>query len=117
MTFCGINDIYFKGSLGDWHKLQKKLNELHKYDVDGDLIKYIEALNNILDNFIMTYQGQVDVNWWNQMMVPHYPGSGADKIDGWILHFFGIYKKIDFEQIPQTLIEVPIKLINELNNT
>lgn len=47
-------------------------------------------------------------------MNPEYPSSGEGSVDGWILHFFGIYKRIDFSEIPDTVISVPIKLINEV---
>lgn len=39
---CGLSNIYFEGTLEDWLKIHKKLNNLRKYDVDGVLKKYIE---------------------------------------------------------------------------
>ena len=41
--------------------------------------------------------------------------GGKDElyVEGWILHFFGLYSKCDITDIPLMPIEVPIKLINE----
>ena len=45
--------------------------------------------------------------------------GGKDElyVEGWILHFFGIYQSCDITDIPHFAIEVPIKLINEWTNT
>lgn len=85
---------------------------LEKYDVDGVLKTYVKNVGVIISKFIDTYKGEPDVEWWNKIMVPYFPGSGTDYIDGWILHFFGIYECVDFGQLPKTSISVPIKLIN-----
>lgn len=114
MTMCGISKVYFDGTLEDWQKIREKLNCLSKYDVDGKLAKYIKHVDKIIEEFISTYQGKVNAEWWNQIISPNYPGSGESKVDGWILHFYGIYHRIPFGDIPETFIEVPIKLINEL---
>ena len=42
-------------------------------------------------------------------------GSGGDSdtyVEGWILHFFGIYDKVEVGDIPSTATKVPIKLVN-----
>ena len=112
MGDCGISNIYFDGKLEDWTSIKRKLDGLTKYDVDGELAKYVKHVGVIIDQFIDAYQGKVDLEWWNQIMVPHFPGSGTDYVDGWILNFFGIYGQVDFGAIPKTSITVPIKLIN-----
>lgn len=45
---CGISNVYFGGIREDWTKLINKLNFLNKYDVDGDLTKYITNVRVIL---------------------------------------------------------------------
>ena len=40
-------------------------------------------------------------------------GRGELYVEGWILHFFGIYEKCDITEIPHFAIDVPIKLINQ----
>lgn len=91
MTFCGISKVYFDGTLEDWKKLQNKLNLLQKFDVDGVLKKYIRFVDKIITEFIHTYEGKVNVEWWNRVISPNFPMSGTSTVDGWILHFFGIY--------------------------
>ncbi len=48
MTKCGIQNVHFGGTLGDWEKILKKTNELKDYDVDGKLKEYIKNVSLIL---------------------------------------------------------------------
>lgn len=65
---CGLNNIYFAGTRDDWVKVQQKLNYLTKYDVDGALKKYISHVDEILKNFIETYDEKPNTKWWNTIM-------------------------------------------------
>lgn len=38
------------------------------------------------------------------------------EVEGWILHFFGIYERHTFMGFPEFTIKVPIKLINTITN-
>lgn len=77
---CGINNVYFAGTREDWLKVQEKLNNLNKYDVNGELKKYVTHVGAILKKFIETYDGKPDVNWWNTIMTSEKRrvGSGGD---------------------------------------
>ena len=97
MTLCGINNVYFDGTREDWVKMRMKLQALAKYDVDGRLKKYVEDMDVILRKFIDTYDGNPDQAWWNRIIGTREmrEDSGIREgtyIDGWILHFFGIYR-------------------------
>ena len=58
--------------------------------------KWIEGLVEILDNFIDTYQGKVNLEFWNsglyaKLVMGYAVGSGVscqDAFDGWIKKFF-----------------------------
>lgn len=39
------------------------------------------------------------------------------EVEGWILHFFGKYKKHVFTGFPEFTIKVPIKMTNLVTNT
>ena len=65
---CGINNVYMAGVREDWVKLQEKLELLEQYDVDSELKKYISHVKVILNNFVKTFDGEPDVNWWNRIM-------------------------------------------------
>ena len=96
---CGLNNIYFAGTRDDWVKVQNKLKNLEKYDIDGKLKYYVKHVEAILNNFIDTFDEKPDLKWWNTIMTSEQRrvGSGGQKdtfIEGWILHFYGIYNKV-----------------------
>ena len=94
---CGLNNIFFAGTREDWVKVLSKLRNLIKYDVDGRL----------------------NVKWWNKIMTSEERrvGSGLRSetfVEGWILHFYGIYSSIEAGKIPTTEVSVPINLVNKV---
>jgi hypothetical protein len=121
ICMCGINNIYFAGVKEDWEKILKKIEFLSNFDSgDGILLEYICKIKIIISKFIETFNNNVDVNFWNKIMTlseESRRSSGGrytiNWIDGWILHFFGIYKKTEIDDIPNYSISVPVKLINE----
>jgi hypothetical protein len=116
---CGINNVYFQGIRDDWVKLIKKTENLEQYDVDSVLKKYVTHVLVILNKFLDTWDGNVDLNFWNTIMSTEEKriSSGSyvnTKIEGWILHFFGLYEKIDLDFVPNYSISVPIEFENHL---
>ena len=67
-TCCGINNVYFDGTREDWLKVKSKLLSLRQYSVTNSLTAYIDAVSPIIDKFIDTFDGQPDVDWWNQII-------------------------------------------------
>jgi len=116
---CGINNVYFKGQLDDWVNLSNKISELAQYDVgDKVMIKYVDNVKIILDKFIDSIKGNIDVSFWNNIFQceTRRIGSGDDvdtKLTGWMLHFYGIYTDTIFEEMIAQKTNVPIKLYNE----
>ena len=125
ICLCGINNVYFSGTKEDWEKILDKLNFLSNFDSgDNILIEYISKIKIIIGKFIDTFDNNVDVYFWNRIMTlsEEQRASSGGKvkitwIDGWILHFFGIYKKTDICKIPTYTISVPIKLIKNMAGT
>lgn len=119
---CGINNVYFEGVRDDWVKLIKKTENLTQYDVDTKLTKYVQCILTILRKFLDTWDGNVDINFWNRIMATEEKriGSGGQTqttIEGWILHFFGEYERMDLDDVPDYSISVPIELENKLTGT
>jgi len=119
---CGINNVYFQGVRDDWTKLIDKTANLAQYDVDSKLTKYIENVLIILKEFVNTWDGAVNVDFWNRIMATEEKriGSGGQTqtmIEGWILHFFGEYKRMDLDDVPDYSISVPVELENQLTRT
>ena len=52
-------------------------------------------MNVIIINFIATFDEKPDVAWWNTVMMDakkrEVYGGDETEVDGWILHFFGLY--------------------------
>lgn len=94
---CGIQNVHFGGTLDDWQKLREKIQVFNTYDVNGELKKYVSHLDKILAKFVETYEGKVDVEFWNKVLHINGPmGSGFNySFNGWILHFFGIYESTE----------------------
>jgi hypothetical protein len=112
---CGIQNIHFAGTLGDWENVLYKLKQLEKYAVSSQLTNYIKNLSPVVQKFIDTYNGKVDVNFWNKIVNITYGslGSGSTSyISGWILFFFGLVGQE--ESIPLNSVSVPIKIDNKL---
>mmetsp|Transcript_19383 Transcript_19383/g.17603 ORF Transcript_19383/g.17603 Transcript_19383/m.17603 type:complete len:401 (-) Transcript_19383:150-1352(-) len=117
IMMCGINNVKFKGTRNDWTHLLDKLLSLKEYDVDGKLVKYVNHVEIILNQFINTYDNKVDVNFWNNIFTTEERrvGSGGQVqtyIDGWFINILGHYKRIDLDDIVNNEITVPIELIN-----
>ena len=58
---CGIRNIHFGGTLEDWKMVKVKTENLMEFDVNGSLKRYVKNLIPILDKFIETYDGKVDL--------------------------------------------------------
>ena len=117
---CGIQNLRFMGTLDDWKKLGTKVTALRDYAIDQSWVKYIENLTPIIDKFVESYQGMVDVGFWNQIMNfedGRMGSGGATYVSGWILKFFGLEGKVEVDDIPDYNFDVPVTIINEITNT
>ena len=88
---CGISNVYFQGTRNDWVRIIGKACLLRKYDVDGKLCKYLDSMQDILIEFLNTWDNKPNVAFWNRIMATEEQrvGSGGQKqthIEGWILH-------------------------------
>lgn len=73
---CGIRNVHFLGTLADWQLLRSKAEKLKSFTNPNkpsssyhfnDFSGYIDGVLPILDEFIRTYQGQVDNKFWDQI--------------------------------------------------
>lgn len=63
---CGIRNVHFMGTLNDWILLYEKTNQLKLFTLkNDDFYLYINGILPILDQFIQTYQGNVDNQFWD----------------------------------------------------
>ncbi|CAF0844368.1 unnamed protein product [Adineta steineri] len=118
---CGIRNVHFMGNLFDWKLLKQKTEQLLSYTVNNDsFYKYIQDLLPILNEFIKTYEGKVDVEFWNHIADSKRGrlGSGSiEYISGWILKLFYEINGKNPEQIMAAdikldSIHVPVEVEN-----
>ena len=86
MFGCGIPYIQLDGTLEDWENVLEKANSLKKYNLSW----WIDQLVPILDQFIQAKKGNIDVEFWKNM-IKEKNGSGfydPGYISGWICKFF-----------------------------
>lgn len=70
---CGIRNVHFMGTIDDWIMLREKAEQLKlftlpassQYSSQGDFRGYLEGILPIFDQFIRTYSGDVDNNFWD----------------------------------------------------
>ncbi len=48
--------------------MANKLKYMEQFDVNGQLKEYISHMKNILTNFLNTFDGHPDTEWWNTVM-------------------------------------------------
>ena len=124
IMMCGITGVHFEGNLDDWNNLLAKIEGLREFALNnGDaLSNYIDKIKIIINKFIETYNGNVDLAFWNNIVTIEQVrvGSGGQVqtyFDGWITHFLQVYQKVDINDIKNYKIKFPIKLENKFTRT
>ena len=77
---CGIRNVHFMGTLEDWNLLRSKAAQLKNFTQpdEDSFSSYIDGLLPILDQFIQTYQENVDNEFWNKVMdMKHIQGGSG----------------------------------------
>lgn len=114
---CGLPSITLEGTLDDWKNLRMRIERLRDYG--KDLLSWYEVLVPILDEFIKTYQGQVNKDFWNRICHKEGGGSGPSYLSGWIIAFIPFNKKGKYILNPLSKIEKyalnPLGLISTHN--
>ncbi|CAF1603820.1 unnamed protein product [Rotaria magnacalcarata] len=121
MCICGIRQVHFMGTLGDWQSLRSKTEQLQCFG-DNTFRTYVNGVLPIFDEFIQTYQGEVNKEFWIKVCDitrnprERYGGGGSGKlITGWLLQLFGIEAGATRDPIDIDLpnIRVPVTLKKE----
>lgn len=89
---CGITHVKLLGTLSDYEKLVDKITYLRKFDVNNSgWNKYIDGVQTIAENLLMSYKGKVNKKWWSKIMDQKYSfgyGSGESELTGWITDLY-----------------------------
>lgn len=129
---CGIHKITLDGTLDDWLKIQEKIIILKNLSLDLDF--WIDRLEPVLNQFISTYKGDIDLNFWNTIATEiNFGQDVGDNIElngnnvtltGWIPAFFPYAKGnkpldgncIKVLDIPDGKISIPFVDSNDSPN-
>lgn len=115
---CGIEKVGLQGTIDDWYMLRKQVDGLKKFHLNRKcryfwLTHWVDDLLVIIDQFIDTFQGKVDIDFWNKVMSQQGARAGSGYttvVDGWLLTFLvGTYKqKWEIDDIPSLRFNVPV---------
>ena len=88
---CGIPSISLEGTVDDWSRLRKAVQDWRKFDLDW----WLNPLDGVLQQFEAAAAGNVDATFWNDIYQRHDPEDGyggpLEKFTGWIGTLFPYY--------------------------
>ncbi|KAF0420791.1 hypothetical protein F8M41_006897 [Gigaspora margarita] len=111
VTRCGIPKVTLEGTLEDWMKLQEKVAQLRKLNLELDF--WLDRLEPVIWNLVATYRGEVDEDFWGRIVkIDRVFGSGGGTyISGWLMNFFPYCENnMRVENIPDGIVGVPFTL-------
>lgn len=74
----GIRNVQFMGILDDWILVREKAKQLKLFTgEEDDFYRYIDGILPILDEFIRTYQGQVNNQFWDAIFELNHPNDDS----------------------------------------
>lgn len=98
MFCCGIPRIELLGTTEDWKLLQQSWLDILTVFNSESMHKYTNKIAPILEQFVQTSQGHVNLDFWKNIFTQKNVGSGGDlTIDGWVTDLF--MAKHDFPKI------------------
>ena len=113
---CGIPRVGFKGTIQDWQLLKTTVTGLRAIAVNGDelLIKWADTVVSVIEQFVLTLEGNVSTSFWNSIFNERVQGGsgGSTYIHGWLnaLLVMDYNKELDVGDIPASRFTVPVKV-------
>lgn len=96
---CGIPRVTLEGTLEDWQLLREKAARFATFG--GDLEKWATLLLPVLDQLIASYQGDVDIAFWERIATQQRKGSGGEiDLSGWLLVFAPFNEQGKYHLLP-----------------
>ncbi|KAH9129566.1 hypothetical protein AeMF1_000382 [Aphanomyces euteiches] len=82
---CGLPNVTLLGTVEDWEDIRARVDKLA--DFGEDLIEWTCMLSGILDEFVLSAKGTVNVEFWKRICHHVGEGSGTTYVCGWISVF------------------------------
>jgi hypothetical protein len=90
-SLCGIPNVTLEGTPGDWRLLRDKIDRLPSYEIEGAQMPVMQMwhslLSPVLDQFVRSSEGDVDLHFWDTVCSRHGGGSGPSYRSGWVTVF------------------------------
>jgi len=105
---CGIPQVTLEGTMEDWQKLRSKIVELgNRYAANQPQLGWWrDILLPIVDQFILSYQGSPNEDFWQSCANSKGGGSGPTYVSGWAVAFApfekGVWRLASAEHILAT---------------
>ncbi|CAF0828858.1 unnamed protein product [Adineta steineri] len=123
MTLCGIRKVHFLGTIDDWLLLRQKTEQLQTFTTPEDEFStYIKGVLPLLDQFIQTYRGYVDNQFWDKIFDIEHVGHGSGswrKLTGWFLQLcYGLHMKpsCNIQEVQLDSVVTPVEFESEYTN-
>lgn len=84
---CGIPKVTLEGTIEDWTKLRAKIDRLIDYDINNLMFRWHSLLARVLDQFVNSARGSVDLSFWDAVCKSDPPHSGVSYLRGWVTVF------------------------------
>jgi len=86
VALCGIPQIVLHGSEEDYKEILTRIDQLEK--LFPDLVWWLTKVKGHMTKILQSYQGKVDVDWWNRILTEIPFGSGPQvQLTGWLGDF------------------------------
>ncbi|CAK4646322.1 unnamed protein product [Aphanomyces euteiches] len=82
---CGIPNVTLLGTVQDWETIRSRVDYLKRFG--GHMVEWVEMLSGVIDQFVASAKGAVDVDFWQRICHNIGGGSGPRYISGWISVF------------------------------
>ena len=120
---CGISSVTIEGTIADWEAVLRKIDYIETYDLSW----WTEELKSIIREIIHTKRGQVNKEFWQNMMRLKEKGiyTPHETIDGWITKFYPFNDKgerrelvpiVNVKNIAAEYVKVPFVLEDQTTN-
>jgi hypothetical protein len=86
-TLCGIPWVELQGTLEDWKALRSRAEEMCSLMIPDAGKNWWHVLGPVLDEFILSYSGQVNHRFWQSICKSFKVGEGSgayQAISGWV---------------------------------
>eukprot|EP01112_Ceratiomyxa_fruticulosa_P004267 TRINITY_DN1473_c0_g1_i11.p1 TRINITY_DN1473_c0_g1~~TRINITY_DN1473_c0_g1_i11.p1 ORF type:complete len:363 (+),score=87.42 TRINITY_DN1473_c0_g1_i11:894-1982(+) len=85
---CGLPSVTMQGTPEDWKEIRFRAERLVEFDNEKHEIgEWASKLLPILDQFVLSSEGNPNVEWWNRITHKIGGGSSPTYISGWITIF------------------------------